>query len=230
MKQLSVVMAFFMLSTSANAGISYNKQVKVADGTSVHCSKEEKGRFRNRYGAYRLMIRSLKCIKKDDNKHYLRAEGYFAYYSCDYSNKKDQNGQLKAQRLDARRTFKNIGLNPNDPNNTFDVNIFADQARVISFQDGVYTKLATTQIGMESVQIFSMDMPVEALNLDLSETASPFGKGRIDFSFQAQFNFQSKLREPSKKWVDFGDYRIHFDMEKVQSTPDMSQRWQFNLK
>lgn len=230
MKITMIIVASFMLLPMANASVTFNKQVKVSDGTVVQCGKSEHGRFRNRFGAYRLKIRTLKCIKKDNQKHFLRAEGYFAYFSCDYSNASDRVGQLKPYRLDQARTFKNVGLNPNDPNNIYDVSIFADEARVISFQDGVYKKLATTQLGMESLQSFQMDIPVEELKIDLSDTASPHGNGRIDFSMQAHFNFQSKLREPAKQWVDFGDYRIHFDIDKVQNTNDMTKRWEFTVK
>jgi hypothetical protein len=226
MKLVLILLAIYASAVSATE-FQVKKQVKVFDGKKVNKCLEEKGRFRERYGAWRLQVTNIQAILKDGIE-YLQVFGEFKYFRCKYiTHNGKEYGYLSNRDLSAVHTFDQISYD--NPSEWYKIQIHADQAEILVDQDGVYKVIGKTALQLNKRQSVHIEIPVSGLNFSLSETAPPVFKSNIDFSMRAHFLFNSQGRKEQKQWVDFGDFRLHFTANKLQATSDLEKRWEFIL-
>lgn len=221
MKLKKIVLVGLLLVCQNSIATELVKQVKVFDGTSVDCKKEN-SRFRSRFGSYRTKVNSLQIITKQNGQEYLQALGKFEFFRCQEQKGK---GYLAPTNLDQPYQFKNLQLD----NTWKTITVIGSKPTLMVLQDGIYKIIATYELSTASTSNFRIDIPLSDLNIDTSESASPLADYAFDMHLKTNFQFSSNATKSSQT-IHYGSFRIHFNVERIMRGGLVRDQWQINLK
>lgn len=221
MKLMKIVLIALLWVCQNSIATELVKQVKVFDGTSVNCKKEN-SRFRSRFGSYRTRVNSLQIITKQNGQEYLQALGKFEFFRC-----QEQNGEgyLAPINVDRPYQFKNLQLD----NTWKTITVIGSKPTLMVLQDGIYKIIATYELSTASSSNFRIEIPLADLNIDTSETASPIADHAFDIHLKTNFQFSSNTTSSSQT-IHYGSFRVHFNVERIERGGLVQNQWKINLK
>jgi hypothetical protein len=207
MKNTSLTLLLCLVSLSSFAKVN---TVKISDGKSAYC-KTKKDLYRNRIGAYNARATEIQLIDEETIKVDIKLK----FLTCEKSGDAFNFSLTKPYH-----TLTYPSLN-RASGQRVPVTVTPHEVRFKAFKDGVYKKLTDQLVDNQASQVVSIylqlsdvmnQQQLEQLEEKVSTNAS------FDIWTSKLLNYEEETSGIEfKKLVNFGSYRIHFNIKYIQN-------------